>query len=131
MNFRLIHKVGDSTRLTYKNIIGKTVLVGIPFLKHDGVFVSMIQFSGVIASADKHRGIAITSENLKSVIDLIPDTAPKGSKDTYVLPPDLSALKPAPEGKYRLKSTGEVIVNPELMTIWTLNAPENPTQTNE
>lgn len=111
-------------KLTFKNIIGKTILVGITFLEHDGTFISMIQFSGKIVSADKHESIIIASENLKNVMDLIPDTSQKGSCDTYSLPPDLSALKMAPMGEYRLKSTGEVIINPTLLTSWTLTAPE-------
>ena len=110
-------------KLTFNSIIGKTILVGITFLKHDDTFISMVQFSGKIINADKHNGIVILSENLKNVIDMIPDTSPKGSSETYTLPPDLSALKTAPEGEYRLKATGEVIINPDLLTMWTLTVP--------
>lgn len=111
-------------KLTFKNIVGKTILVGVTFLENDGDFVSMIQFSGHIVSADKHKGIVIASENLKEVIGLIPETSLKSSEDTYALPPDLSSLQIAPEGEYRLKSTGEVFINPDFLTTWKLTAPE-------
>ncbi|MDR1132001.1 MAG: hypothetical protein LBL15_06245 [Oscillospiraceae bacterium] len=109
--------------LTFKNIIHKTILVGITFLENDGTFISMIQFSGKIISAD-NNGIIISSENFKSVINLIPGVSPEGSADTYLLPPDLSALRAAPKGEYLLKSTGEVVINPDLLTMWTVTAPE-------
>lgn len=34
------------------------------------------------------------------------------------LPPDLNAYEPAEEGEYGLKSSGEVISNPDLIAAW-------------
>lgn len=36
------------------------------------------------------------------------------------LPSDLRAIEPAPEGEYRLHSTGEVVVNPDFLSTWTV-----------
>jgi hypothetical protein len=41
-----------------------------------------------------------------------------GSDDEFTLPPDLDSLRSAPEGAYRLRSTGEVVVNPDLLSTW-------------
>jgi hypothetical protein len=36
------------------------------------------------------------------------------------LPPDLSQLKPADPGNYRLKSTEEVVIDPDYLSVWTV-----------
>ena len=40
----------------------------------------------------------------------------------HKLPPDLSLLQSPPPDEYTLQSTGEIIVNPDLMTMWTLKS---------
>ena len=37
------------------------------------------------------------------------------------LPPDLSSTRIAPPGEYRLRSTGEVVVDPDYLTTWNIN----------
>jgi hypothetical protein len=37
---------------------------------------------------------------------------------TYSLPPDLRPWKSAPPGEYRLRSTGEVVVDPDFIANW-------------
>jgi hypothetical protein len=34
------------------------------------------------------------------------------------LPPDLSLIEPGPPGEYRLRSTGEVVIDPDFITMW-------------
>ncbi len=46
-------------------------------------------------------------------------------RGTYVLPPVLQALTPAAPGRYRLVSTGEVIVDPDFVTSWKVMPPVN------
>ena len=43
---------------------------------------------------------------------------------TYKLPPDLRSLFPARPGEYRLRETGEVVVDPDYTTNWTMKAPQ-------
>jgi hypothetical protein len=43
----------------------------------------------------------------------------RNSSDPCVLPPELRAIKPAEPGEYRLRETGEVIVDPNFVTTWT------------
>ena len=94
--------------ITYKNIIGKIILVGITYYTHDEELIERKQFYGEIISADRKNGIAFYKQD--------------GEK--FILPPDLKNVKPAPEGEYKLHSTGEVVVNPDLISTWNLYAPE-------
>ena len=111
-------------KLSFKRIIGKTILVGITYEDEEGNPQLMIQFSGRIASADVQQGIVIRSENLKLVNSLIPETRHRGDGDAYTLPPDLSAIKKAPRGEYRLRSTGEIVRDPNFLTTWTVRYPQ-------
>jgi len=110
-------------KLTFKNIQGKSILVGITFLARDGSLLSMVQFSGKIIRANQKEGIVILSENLKAVLGFIPASSQKYDDTIYKLPPDFSALQVAPEGEYRLKSTGEIVMNPNFLTTWTVTEP--------
>jgi hypothetical protein len=42
----------------------------------------------------------------------------KRAGETFVLPPDLDALHPAQPGSYRLRQTGEIVVDPDFVTTW-------------
>ena len=88
-------------KITYKNLIGKIMLVGITYTDSGGNVKERKQFWGTVTVADKGK-ILIEQKN----------------GEILSLPPDLSAVKPAPEGEYRLHSTGEVVVNPDFLSIW-------------
>src|SRR2546423_9518011 len=90
--------------------IGKHLLVGMTYLDHNEQLLEQKQFHGDIVRINEHEGIVI----------LLRD-----SGEEYKLPPDIDSLKPAPAGEYRLRATGEVVVNPDLVTTWTLTKP-NP-----
>jgi hypothetical protein len=89
--------------------IGKHLLVGMTYLDHDEQFIEQKQFHGDIIRINDHEGIVIKLRD---------------SGNEFKLPPDIDSLKPAPEGEYRLRATGEVVVNPDLMTTWTLTKPK-------
>jgi len=93
-------------KITNKNIIGKTILVGITYLDKDENVLNQIQFCGTVVKAD-NQNIAI-----------------KSSSEEFFLPPDLTSISIAPEGEYKLRSTGEIIVNPDLLTTWTVSPPK-------
>lgn len=88
-------------KITYKDLIGKILLVGITYADKDGNVKERKQFWGTVTAADKKK-ILIEQKN----------------GEIFSLPPDLSAIKPAPEGEYRLHSTGEVVVNPDFLSTW-------------
>lgn len=88
-------------KIKYKDLIGKILLVGITYEDKDGNIKERKQFWGTVTTADKKK-ILIEQKN----------------GEIFSLPPDLSAIKPAPEGEYRLHSTGEVVVNPDFLSTW-------------
>jgi hypothetical protein len=82
--------------------IGKRVLVGITNESREGKLVGQRQFVGVLTSVDAVKGLTLTLS----------------SGETYNLPPDLTTLEEAPPGEYRLRSTGEIVVDPDYTCTW-------------
>lgn len=103
--------------ITWDSILGKTLLVGMTVVDDQGVETSRIQFHGVIIGADPNRGISLRIDGTPSLFPLAVENG------VYLLPPDLRVIRPAPKGIYRLKSTNEVVVNPDLLSTWTLKPP--------
>ena len=66
----------------------------------------------LIEQKQLHREIVRINENEGILIKL------HNSREEFKLPPELDSL-PAPPGEYRLRTTGEVVVDPDLLTIWT------------
>jgi hypothetical protein len=91
-------------------IMNKHVIIGITKLDKEDVIIERIQMHGNIIRVDPNKGVTILLEP---------------SKEEYVLPPDLSAFHEAPPGEYRFTSTGEIVVNPDYMTTWTISAPKS------
>lgn len=89
--------------ITFKSIIGKRILVGITYMDKNENIIKLEQFEGNIIDADANKGIII--EKTKS-------------KEIFELPPDLSSVKIAKPGEYRLRSTQEKVINPDLLTTW-------------
>ncbi len=96
-------------KITFTRIIGKTVLIGLTYVNTQGEAVRQAQLHGRIAEARPEEGIFVSIE---------------GQAEYFTLPPDLGALRPAAKGEYRLRSTGEVVVNPDFISNWTINAQE-------
>jgi hypothetical protein len=92
-------------------LIGKYILVGITRYAADGKTVkSLAQYHGRIVGADEKHGLKIECEGV-------------WSGKTMGLPPDLRPIKPARSGEYRLKSTGEVIADPDIVATWSIVEP--------
>jgi len=91
-------------------LVGATVLIGITRL--DTARAEQEQMFGVIRSANAHDGFEVSL---------------KGSRagETYWLPPDLRNIHPAAPGEYRLRSTGEVVTNPDYTSTWTIHPPNH------
>lgn len=92
-----------------QKLIGKRVLVGLTILDADEELLEQKQFHGTIVDADARRGIGIQLEQ---------------GEELYRLPPDLTSVHPAPPGTYRLRSTGEEVVDPDLLSTWTIQKPD-------
>lgn len=86
-------------------LLGAVVLVGITRRGNSGE--TFEQFYGTVERADP-QGI---------------DLALGGSRSggNFILPPDPRAFFPAQPGSYRLRSTGEIVENPDFTTTWTVD----------
>lgn len=85
-------------------LIGATVLIGLTRVHPDGA-QSQEQMFGVIRSANSRDGFEILLSGTRA-------------GETYWLPPDPLKLVAAPSGEYRLRSTGEVVTDPDFTTSW-------------
>ena len=90
-----------------QKLIGKRVLIGVTRQDRRGQHISHDQFHGVVVAADAVRGIEIELAGARS-----------GEKKW--LPPATEPFEAAAKGQYRLRSTGEVVVDPDFTAQWTL-----------
>lgn len=98
----------DKTKVA--QMINKHIIAGITIKDHDGTFLEQKQMHGDIIRINEKEGIVIKLHN---------------SDIEYKLPPYLNSVQVAPEGEYRFKSTGEIVVNPDFMTSWTITRPSS------
>jgi hypothetical protein len=87
--------------------IGKHLLVGLTYVDHNDKVTQQRQLHGTITRITE-EGIFFDQAN---------------GEGEFSLPPDVESLKPARAGEYRLRSTGEVVVDPDYVSSWTINAP--------
>lgn len=93
---------------TATELVGKRVLIGITFVTGD--CSEQEQMFGAIAETDPQRGVRIALQGSRAGED-------------YWLPPDLRSFFVASPGEYRLRSTGEVVVDPDWIATWTIERP--------
>lgn len=86
----------------WSELVGKYILIGITRRDERDTELGLEQVHGRITFADAKSGVSVQLEGSRS-------------GESYRLPPDLRSLKPAPLGEYRLRSTGEVVRDPDLI----------------
>lgn len=84
---------------TVADLLGKRVLVGVTYVEPDGLGTDHRQFLGVVERADA-EGIVLRRTDVGG---------------EFRLPADPALLKRAAAGRYRLRRTGEVVVDPDLL----------------
>ncbi len=87
-------------------LMGKSLLVGITYLGDEDEVLSQLQFAGVVTAVDPL--VAIDRPGL----------------DPFSLPAAVDAFDHAEPGDYRLRATGETVVNPDFITTWTVHTPD-------
>lgn len=93
-----------------QSYLGKYILVGVTYLDAAGKEKGLQQMHGRIVKADPVEGIEISLGG-----------AYEGQM--WTMPPDQRAIVPAEPGTYRLHSTGEEVVDPDLTSTWTVQDP--------
>ena len=92
------------SEITFSDLIGKTILIGLTYYTADDEFIEQKQYWGTVIETNKNRILVKLNDG-----------------ELFELPPDLSSTKIAPPGEYRLCSTGEVVVDPDYLTTWNIN----------
>jgi hypothetical protein len=90
-----------------REFVGKYVLIGLTFENEKGDLLRRVQMHGRIVCADKREGIKVVLGGLRS-------------GQEYILPPQTDAFKKASPGEYTLRSTQEVVMNPDLISNWVM-----------
>ena len=93
--------------ITFDELIGKVLLVGITYYTHDNEYIEQKQFYGTVTEAN---------ETIIRVAQM--------DETEFTLPPDLSSTKRARKGEYTLRSTGEIVVDPDYLATWNLTKAE-------
>lgn len=89
--------------------IGKRILIGITYCDQHGKAFRQNQLHGLIVSATP-EGVMIELDGLRA-------------GQVWNMPPDFRSITPAQPGEYTLRETGEVVVNPDLIAKWIVEAP--------
>jgi hypothetical protein len=79
---------------------GKLLLVGLTFTDSRGTPKDQQQFWERVVTADRRDGIQLLLKGARS-------------GETFFLPPDTRSINRASPGDYRLRSTGEVVTDPD------------------
>jgi hypothetical protein len=88
-------------------LVGKYVLIGLTFENEKGDLLRQVQLHGRIVRADRREGIKVMLAGIRS-------------GQEYLLPPQTNAFERAAVGRYTLRSTGEVVVNPDFVSSWVM-----------
>ena len=81
-------------------MLNKTIITGITYMNEEDELVERKQFFGTIVRINEKEGVVIKLAN---------------SSEEISVPPQLDNIEKAKPGEYRLKSTGEVIVDPDYL----------------
>ena len=82
-------------------LVGKSILIGVRYVDHEGVEAHRAQMHGVVVAASQVQvEVSLRGERHGT---------------TFKLPPDPRFFSQAKPGTYTLRSTGEVVVNPQLL----------------
>ena len=92
-----------SNKITHGELLGRILLVGITYYTHDNEFIEQKQFYGRVTEANESF-IRIEQKNGEMI----------------TIPPDLRSTERARPGEYKLRSTGEVVINPDFLATWNL-----------
>lgn len=92
-----------SDELSFADLLGKTILIGLTYYTKDNEFIEQKQYWGTVIEANEEH-FYIKQKN----------------GEIFSLPPDLRSTERAAKGEYRLRSTGEVVVDPDFTSVWSV-----------
>lgn len=89
------------------SLVGKVVLVGMTYAEGHQRQGEQEQFFGVVAETDPQRGVLLELSGSRA-------------GERRWLPPHVQNFFEADPGDYRLRSTGEVVSDPDFVSTWTI-----------
>ena len=101
--------VNVMSEIMFDDLIGKVILIGITYTDKQDNILERKQWWGIVEAASMEEGIRVNLRN---------------SSDPCVLPPQLDAIRRAAPGEYRLKESGEVVMNPDYLATWICVEPD-------
>lgn len=87
-------------------MVGQRLLVGITFLDESGNVTNAQQFCGLVLEVAD--GVVVVER--------------PGEPEPAVLPADVAAYRKAQSGRYTLRDTGEIVVDPDFVSTWQVAA---------
>ena len=93
-----------------QRIVGSKILIGITLRDPDQSADApgeQLQMHGVVISADPKTGFEVKLQGNRA-------------GETYALPPDPQAIEEAQPGEYRLRCTGEIVIDPDFVSTWNI-----------
>ena len=90
---------------------GKLLLVGLTFTDRACTSEQQEQFWGRVVAVDQRAGTQLLLKGERA-------------SETFLLPPDMRSIEPASPGEYRLRSTGEVVVDPDYTVTFLIQKSE-------
>ena len=93
-------------------LLGAHLLVGLTYLRPDGGIARRFEFHGTVDSVGEDVVEVRRADN----------------GEIFTLPAGSEAYEPAPPGEYRLKTTGEVVVDPDFTCVMTVHPAQNPVE---
>ena len=85
------------------SLLDKILLIGITVLDKDDELITQIQVYGPVIRANA-EGIVISRNE---------------TQGEFSIPPDFDNIFEAEPGEYKLRATGEVVVDPDYLSSWT------------
>jgi hypothetical protein len=92
-------------------LVGKLMLVGLTYMDAENRPLRQEQFFGRVISAGQTVGIRLSLEGGRI-------------GENFDLPPDTRSIQQATPGAYRLRSTGEVVTDPDYTVTYLIHAPQ-------
>ena len=90
--------------MDFEEMIGKTMLVGLTYLNAQEEETGQEQIYGTIVRIEDEEAIIIQQEN----------------GEEFAVPADMEAIEPGEPGEYKLNSTGEIVIDPDYIGLWTV-----------
>ena len=88
-------------------LLGKRLLVGLNYLGQDGNLIEQQQCFGRVHELVQHSRIELTLEGGRH-------------GEVFAIPPDMRLIVAASPGQYRLRSTDEVVVDPDYTVTFSI-----------